>query len=108
MNYWVTIYRVAWGIVIVTTTILLICAFVPKIQRYHESYNKRADHQDENQRLTEDLKKLRDKQERFTSDPAFVERTAREAGMIKPDEIIYKYTNDNSRTETPRPKAGKL
>lgn len=97
MNYWVTIYRVAWGLVIILITIAVISAFVPKAQRYNESYKKRAEHQEENRHLAEELKKLRDKQERFNSDPAFVERTAREIGMVKPNEIIFKYTNEQSK-----------
>jgi cell division protein FtsB len=101
MNHWIIIYRAAWGIVIVLVTVFLISTFIPKIQRYHESYNKRAEHQEENQRLTEDLKKLRDKQERFTSEPSYVERTAREIGMVKPDEIVFKYTNGETRTSRP-------
>lgn len=99
MNYWVTIYKVAWGIVVILVTVALISAFIPKIQRYHESYSKRAEHQEENRHLAAEVKKLRDKQERFSSDPAFVERTARESGMVKPDEIVFKYTNDESRVE---------
>jgi cell division protein FtsB len=99
MNYWVTIYRLAFVVVIILLTIVVICAFTPKIQHYHESYKKRAEHQEENNRLAEELKKLRDKQERFSSDTAFVERTAREIGMVKPDEIVFKYTNEESKVE---------
>ncbi|MDD5523332.1 MAG: septum formation initiator family protein [Kiritimatiellae bacterium] len=99
MNYWVTIYRMAFGTVIVLLTIAVICAFVPKVQRYNESYKKRAEHQEENSRLAEELKKLRDKQERFNSDPSFVERTAREIGMVKPNEIVFKYTNEESKVK---------
>jgi len=103
MNYWVTIYRVAWGLVIILITIAVISAFVPKVQRYNESYKKRAEHQEENRHLAEELKVLRDKQERFNSDPLFVERTAREIGMVKPNEIIFKYTNEESKvTKQPR------
>jgi len=97
MNHWVTIYKLAWGIVVILVTIALISAFIPKIQRYHDSYSKRAECQDENRRLASDLKKIRDKQERFSSDPLFVERTARDIGMAKPDEIVFKYTNEESR-----------
>lgn len=80
-------------------TIALISAFVPKIRRYQESYVKREEFRDENRRLAEEVKKLRDKQERFTSDPLFVERTAREIGMVKPDEIVFKYTNDEVKAD---------
>ena len=43
------------------------------------------------------------KQEKFRSDPAFVERTAREMGMVKPNETIFKFTNGPTATETNRP-----
>ncbi|OGV60057.1 MAG: hypothetical protein A2283_19820 [Lentisphaerae bacterium RIFOXYA12_FULL_48_11] len=97
MNYWVTIYRVAWGLVIILITIAVISAFIPKVQRYNESYKKRAEYQEENKHLAEELKILRDKQERFNSDPLYVERTAREIGMVKPNEVIFKYTNEESK-----------
>ena len=58
--------------------------------------------QKENQRLETEIANLRTKQERFTSDPAFVERTAKEMGMIRTNEIVFKFdepkaarTNEN-------------
>jgi len=103
MNYWDTIYRIATGIVVVLLTIVVICAFVPKVQRYQESYTKRAEHIEENQRLAQDLKNIRSKIDRFASDPSYVERTAREAGMVKPDEVIFKYTNEESKVNKQTP-----
>jgi len=100
MNYWVTIYRSAVIVAIILVTIATIRVFVPKIQQYHESYRKRAEYQEENRRLAEDVKGFRDKQERFSSDPGFVETTAREMGMIKPNEVKFKSTNDESNTES--------
>jgi cell division protein FtsB len=103
MNYWVIIYRVALAVVIVLVTIAMIWAFVPKINRYRDSSEKRVELQDENRRLSEEVKTLQSKQERFTSDPLFVERTAREIGMVKPDEVVFKSTNRESTAETATP-----
>ena len=98
MNYWVTIYRVAFGAVIVLVTIAIISAFVPKLRKHHEEYRKRTEFQQENRILAEQVKVLRNKQERFTRDPNYVERTAREIGMVKPDEMVFKYTNDEANS----------
>jgi cell division protein FtsB len=100
MNYWVTIYKTAWIVAIVLVTVTTIWLFVPKIQQYRESYRKRAEYKEENRQLGAEVKQFRDKQERFTTDPSFVERTAREMGMVKPNEIKFKYTNDESRVES--------
>ena len=36
---------------------------------------------------------LQEKQKRFSTGPAYVERVARETGMVKPDEVVFQYTN---------------
>jgi len=100
MNYWSTVYRSAVIVAVVIVTITTIRLFVPKIQQYRESYRKRAECQEENRRIAEEAKQFRNKQERFSSDPAFVETTAREMGMIKPNEVKFKSTNDESTAET--------
>ena len=46
---------------------------------------------------------LLEKQKRFGSDRAFVERIARESGRIKPDETVFKFTNGTTRVVAGNP-----
>jgi cell division protein FtsB len=51
----------------------------------------------QNNAKSEEIKEFKIKQERFTSEPAFVERTAREAGMVTSDEIVYKFRDSKGK-----------
>lgn len=97
MNYWVTIYRFAWGALIVIFIIASICVFLPRYNRIRQLQKKKIELQEENHRVEARIEELRIKQQQFSSDPTFVERTAREIGMIKPDETVFKFTNEQSR-----------
>lgn len=98
MNYWLVIYRFAWGVLGVLVTIGLVCIFVPRCNKLRAMQRKRIELQTENRTLEAMTQELRIKQERFSTEPPFVERTAREIGMVKTNETVYKFTNDNSRT----------
>lgn len=102
MNWWVTIYKLAWGFLVVLFVIVLICIFLPKYHSQRELQRKRAEIEQENRDIEARTKELRIKQEQFRTDPAFVERTARETGMVRPDETVFKFTNEQS-TATSRP-----
>lgn len=97
MNYWATIYKCLWGVAIVLIVIVMISFFLPKYRTLHDYQKKRYDLQQENQQKEAMIRELRHKQEQILSDPAFIERTAREAGMVKQDEVVIKFTNTVSR-----------
>ena len=103
MSRWITVYRVAWGVLGILLLVTMLCVFVPKCQRLHEESRKKVALEAGNRRIEADIKELRSHQERFASDPAFVERTGREIGMAKPGEMVYKYTNEAGRTPPPPP-----
>ena len=96
MNYWVVIYRFAWLVLVVLIVIGLVCIFVPKFHQLDELQRTRAELRDDVQRTEERTRDLKIRQERFSSDPAYVERVAKEAGLIKPDEVVFKFTNDTA------------
>ena len=96
MNYWVVIYRFAWTILTVLLLIGLACVFAPKCRTVRELQRQKRDTEIANRAREHAVDELKRKQERFLSDPAFVERTARETGMIKPDEILFKLTNHHA------------
>lgn len=74
--------------------VTLICVFLPKCHSLRELQRKKAVLQKENRETEAQIRELKLKQERFSSDPSFVERTARETGMVKPDESVVKFTNE--------------
>jgi len=102
MNFWVLLYRFAWALLIVLFTIGLVCAFLPRCHRLREFQRKKADLQEENRKLEEGIQTLRHQQQRFLTAPGFVERTARETGMVKSDEVVFKFTNEQSAAKTTR------
>ena len=97
MNIWKLIYRFSWLLLAVLVVIGLICLFTPKFREYTSLRNTRDQKRLENSEKIAQIKDFKIKQERFTSEPAFVERTAREAGMVTTDEIVYKFKDANGK-----------
>lgn len=94
MSVWEWIYRIAWGILLVLCAIGIVCAFVPESRRLHGLQETRRALEEENRRIDAHIKDLQTRQARFDSDPAFVERTARELGMAKPHETVFRVVRD--------------
>ncbi len=93
MSAWRLIYRFSWSVLAVLVGIGLVCVFTPKCRSLTSLRSTRTAIEESNGKLVADIKDLRIKQERFTSEPAYVERTAREIGMVRPDETVYLFTN---------------
>ena len=91
MNYWLIIYRFAWALLGVLLVIGLLCIFVPKCNSLRALQNKRTALQQENSEIESGIKEMRTMQEKFQSDPDFVERVARESGLIKSNEVVFKF-----------------
>lgn len=88
---------------IILIIIGLICIFLPKCNQLRELQDKKGVIAEDNRAIEIETNELRTKQEKFNSNPAVVERTAREIGMVKPDEIVFKFTNRQSvATEAPQ------
>ena len=98
MNSWATLYKCLWGVSIVLLIVVMISFFVPKVRTLQDYQKRRYDLQQENRRKEAMIADLRRKQEQILSDPAFIERTARESGMVKQDEVVFKFTNSASRS----------
>ena len=90
MNVWKTIYRVSWIVLTFLIIAGVVCIFGPKFNSLRKMQKDKNELKKENQRLETDVADLRTKQERFTSDPKFVERTAKKMGMIRENEILFK------------------
>lgn len=98
MNVWKTIYRISW--IVLTALILagIFCIFGPKFNSLRKMQQDKNELKQENQLLESKIATLRTKQERFSSDPKFVERTAKEMGMIRTNEIVFKFEDSSAKT----------
>ncbi|MBT7065100.1 MAG: hypothetical protein HN919_02265 [Verrucomicrobia bacterium] len=74
-------------------TIGLVCIFLPKCHHLRQLQERKAELQAENRETEAMTRALQASQNRFSTDPAYVERIARETGMVKPDEVVFQYTN---------------
>ena len=99
MKFWLVVYR-AFSVAFVVILIIGIANFfLPKIRQNREKQRKAAVLEEENRIKEGMVKQLREKQERFLSDPKYIERIAREEfGKAKPGETIFRFnsakTND--------------
>ena len=96
MNTWRAIYRFSWIALIVLVAISLVCEFLPKCHHLRELQRRKAELQAETHRTAAQTRELWEKEKRFNSDPAFVERVAKENGLIKPDEVVFRFTNEQA------------
>jgi cell division protein FtsB len=96
MNFWVMLYRLAWIVVLVCCAIAVLCVFVPRAHNHQELQKRKRTVEENNARLESRIRELDEKQQRFRSDPEFVERIAREQGMAKPGETIFRFSTSNT------------
>jgi len=93
MSIWSNIYKWCFGLVGVIIVIACILLFIPRLRRLGDLQVRKTELETRNAEQAEQIKALQIKQERFNSDPEFVEHTARQTGRIMPDEIVYRFTN---------------
>jgi cell division protein FtsB len=101
MNVWNIIYRFSWGLLAVLIVIGFILLFTPLWRKQANLQREKAEKEARIAERAEQIKELQIRQERFVSDPEFVEHTAREAGLVLPGEVVYKFTNEQSRGRQP-------
>ena len=93
MNLWLTIYRLACAAFAVILIIAVVALFLPKVRQARDRARRAAVIEEENRAKEEQTKQLRQQQERFMSDPKYVERVAREElGKAKPGETIFRFS----------------
>ena len=84
------IYRVSWVLLVVLCIVGLTCVYVPRINNMRALQQEKAAIERENARERARIDQLRNKQERFQNDAGYVEHVAREQGMVKKDEVLFK------------------
>lgn len=100
-----TVYRAATAVFIGLLVVGLASLFLPKIRELRALQGK-VERMTEEKRAVEATKQIYiQQQERFITDPNFVERVAREElGKAKPDEIIFRFSETNTGdVRTPAP-----
>ena len=93
MSGWNLVLRIVTVVVVVLALIGLACLFLPRANQLRQMQARKAGLEKENSHTEQQIKDLKNRQEKFNSEPAFVERTARETGLIKPDESVFRLTN---------------
>lgn len=95
MNIWVMIYRFSWVVFAALMLLVGVCVFKPKWQLQEELIRKKAALAEENRKLEAQKDELVIKEQRFQTDPEFVELTARKEGMVKTNEYVVQFTSNN-------------
>jgi cell division protein FtsB len=90
MDYWRIIYRLALILLILVLPVGIACIFLPKCDNLRALQRKKTALEGDNRRIEAMTRELHAKQQRFTSDTGSVERTAREVGMVKSNETVFK------------------
>lgn len=101
MNFWRTIYRISWALFAVLAISGLLYIFVPQCRSISRLQKQKKLRAEKNENTEREISALKTKRDRFTSDPAFVERTAREMGMIKPGEVMYRFKEEDATSPQP-------
>lgn len=95
MSTWNVISRMLWFALGTLVLIGMGFMFVPLIQQDQE-YQRREDQlRQEIQARHERIRELQLKQERFESDPAFLERVAHEFGLARPGETLFRFIDED-------------
>jgi cell division protein FtsB len=101
------IYRYSWIILFAGLVAAgLFFLFTPKWRKYLSLQETRNTMVKQNNAKSEEIKEFKIKQERFTSEPAFVERTARETGMVTSDEVVYRFRDSKGKVPSSHQKQG--
>jgi cell division protein FtsB len=94
MSQWSIIYRFAWVALGLLVLVGMGFMFLPLVQEDREYQRRESDLREEIRADEERVRELREKQARFQSDPAFVERVAHEIGLVKQDEVIFRFVDE--------------
>ncbi|MGD9872750.1 MAG: septum formation initiator family protein [Kiritimatiellia bacterium] len=94
MTFWDMVTKITWAILIGLLIVVGISMFIPRIREYHEYQRTAARLAEETRHEEEMIKHLKMQQERFQTDPRFVEYIAHEMGMAKTNETIFTFIDD--------------
>lgn len=99
-KYWNLINRIVLMAVVAMAVVGIVLAFAPKV-RQMQSYQDTRDTLQ--QRIDVTLaaeKELKEKQQRFLTDPSYVEKVAHEVGYARSDEMIYHFPEETGSNDS--------
>ncbi len=92
MSFWSAINRFLTLLFAALVVVGIICIFTPKVRSLREMQSRKSELEQENRRLEMAINELRNNQERFSTDPAFVEWIAKkDLGMVRTNEVVFKF-----------------
>ena len=94
MSLWEAVQRILLILIAVACIIGMICKFVPKYSKYRALQQQKAALEEQRRLAERRIRRFQTQQAQMASDPAFVERTARDLGMVKSNETVCKMTED--------------
>jgi cell division protein FtsB len=93
-KYWNLINRVVLVAITAMAVVGIVLAFTPKVKQIRAYRETRNDLQQRIEVTMAGERELKEKQRRFRTDPAYVERVAHEVGYAREDEVIYHFTEE--------------
>ena len=75
---------------------VLLCIFIPKVDRLRVLREKKMALEGENRQMEAAIRELQNRQARFLAESEAVERTAHEANMVRSDEVVFKFATGTS------------
>lgn len=97
MRIWNWILRFGWTIFLALGLLGVFFYFLPRCREYERLQHTKLALEEDNARREANIRQLETKRRRFAYDKDFVERIARELGMAKPGETIYKFNPETER-----------
>ena len=92
MNVWKFIQRICLIAIVLLLVVIVWKLFLPQIDRQKEMRAQEAEVRKDIQREAEELRVLKQKQEKLQEDPRFIEKIAREdLGYAKPGETVFRF-----------------
>ncbi len=90
-KYWNLINRIVLAAIGVMAIVGVALAFAPKVKQMQTYQNTRDTLQHRIDIAVSDERELKEKQRRFLSDPAYIEKVAHEVGYARKGEMIYHF-----------------
>ena len=93
-KYWNLINRIVLMAVVAMAAVGIVLAFTPKVKQM-QTYQTTRDALQQRIEITVTAEKeLKDKQQRFRTDPSYVEKVAHEVGYARKGEMIFHFPEE--------------
>ncbi|RKX43066.1 MAG: hypothetical protein DRP64_08765 [Verrucomicrobia bacterium] len=98
-KYWNLINRVVLVSAITMAAVGIVLAFTPKVKQLQAYQNTRDTLQQQIDVAVADERDLKERQQRFLTDPTYIERVAHEVGYAHKGEMIYHFLPEETGTD---------